>query len=436
MVQAASFRGIPFAVTGSDMGGGRRMAVHQYPGRDEAWAEDMGRTVRNFRLRGFILDGDIITAAGAIDGQRSNLITALEKSGEGTLIHPTLGSLTVVVDRFTIGEGNGAQSYSNVEVSFIESGTQTFPSATTSSTSEATAAADELGDASSDAFDTAISAAMDAMGTVEQALAAATSWVAAIESAVVDATAMYRLAAELVGSFGRYSSGANSGVSGRNSSPYASGTAVADLVPIASANREGAKDAAAAFLMAVQSANLSTATDVEDITAKAQAMIAALVDACADPADTIRLLLSLLKHEVAGVSSDTATAINHLVVRLASAALTSAVTEYQPQSADDAAARMTEIGDALYDLMIIAGDAGDDDCFAALRKCRGAVVNDLRTRGVTLAILRTFTFAIPLPSLVLAQSIYTDASRADELVTQVDPRHPLFMPGSFQALAA
>lgn len=436
MIQSASFRGVPFAVTSSDMSGGRRLAVHQYPGRDTAWAEDMGRSARRFRLRGFILDGDILISGDTIDLQRSNLVTAIEKAGTGTLIHPTLGSLTVAFDRGSIGEGLGANSYSEVELEFVESGEQTYPSATASTSSDATDAAVDLDDATTDAAVDAMSDALDAGGTVAQALAAASSWAAVIQSAVADATAMYRLAAQLVGSFGRYSSGANAGVSGSNTSPYASGTTVAEIVPTASANRQAAIEAAEDFVAVVEAANLSSASDVADAADAAKAMIAALVAACADPADAIRLLLSLLQHEVTGLTSDMATAINRLVLRITASALTAAVAQYQPQSADDAAARMSEIGAALYDLMTTAADAGEDECFATLRQCRGAVVTDLRSRGMTLARLRTFTFAVPLPSLVLAQSIYTDAARADELVTQTDPVHPLFMPTSFRALAA
>jgi prophage DNA circulation protein len=45
------------------------------------------------------------------------------------------------------------------------------------------------------------------------------------------------------------------------------------------------------------------------------------------------------------------------------------------------------------------------------------------------------SFAGSLPALVLAHRIYDDAGRADQLVQQVQPVHPLFMPQSFQALA-
>ena len=62
----ASFRGAQFAVTNSETSGGRRIVVHQYPGRNTPWAEDMGRGVRRFRLTGFILNGDMLLGGATI----------------------------------------------------------------------------------------------------------------------------------------------------------------------------------------------------------------------------------------------------------------------------------------------------------------------------------------------------------------------------------
>ncbi len=451
MLQTASFRGVPFAVTSSDTAPGRRIALHQYPGKDVPWAEDMGRAARRFRLRGFVLDGDILIGGQSIDLQRKNLIAAAEKSGTGTLIMPTLGAVTVALERCSISEGLGANSFSDVEFEFVESGAQTFPSAQSSTTAATTKAAAQLKKAKTNAFAKAIatikagSSALNseiaavtspvraAEAVVAQALLAAQSWVSVVKRAIIDATAMYRVAANLIGSFGRFAAGGNVGVIGSNTSPYAAGTSVADIVPIASAARETALEAANAFAQVVTDAGLSVP---EDVSTSATAMIDALLACCADPADAIRLILSLMAHVVGGAQSDAASAIDQMVLRTLAAALATAVSQYQPSSADDAAARITDIGGALYTLMTAAADAGEDDAFAALRDCRGAIVKDLRARGATLATLRTFNFSLALPALTLAQSIYADATRADELVRQADPPHPLFMPANFTALSS
>ena len=82
-----------------------------------------------------------------------------------------------------------------------------------------------------------------------------------------------------------------------------------------------------------------------------------------------------------------------------------------------------------------AGDAGSDTSFEALRQLRIACVADLTARGADLAPLVTRRFGASLPHLVVAATLYGDATRADELVRRADPPHPLFMPVSMQVLA-
>ena len=84
----------------------------------------------------------------------------------------------------------------------------------------------------------------------------------------------------------------------------------------------------------------------------------------------------------------------------------------------------------------IAGDAGDDSSYGALRALRQAIVADLQARGANLASIATFTFNAPLPSLVLANRIYRDPIREQQLVQQVAPIHPAFMPTRFKALSS
>lgn len=432
MLLPASFRGAPFAVTSSSMGGGRRNAMHQYPGRDTPWAEDMGRAARTFQLRGFVLDGDIILLGLPVGLQRSILKAALEKKGSGTLIHPTLGALTVSVDRFSMGEGTDAQSMSSIDISFVESGSQSFP-AVAASQSGLTKAITVLTAAMAGDGVGAISAAFGAGSSVAQAAASAASYIGLAATLAVDATALYRLAAVLPGSLGRFDAGGNSGLSGTNPSPYAAGTTIADLVPIASAARVAVGTAGMAFAAAIQSADLTSATAVP-ITG--QAMVNALQSACADPADGIRLMLLLMAAIPTGIPTPMTVAISAIITSAAAAALTNAMAAYQPTSANDAAARIAAIAPAIDALATSAADAGQDATYSALRQCRAAIVTELRAAGSTLAQIKTFSFGRPLPALVLAQSIYGDATRADGLVGQVVPINPLFMPTTFQALAA
>ena len=60
--------------------GGRRIALHEYPYRDDPWPVDTGRATRRITVTGFLLRDDVFD-------QRTALIAALEQKGPGTLVH-------------------------------------------------------------------------------------------------------------------------------------------------------------------------------------------------------------------------------------------------------------------------------------------------------------------------------------------------------------
>ena len=428
----ATFRGAPFAVESDDMSGGRRNVVHQYPGRDEPWTEDMGRAARRYRFRGFIVDGDVLFFGGPIQLQRLLLLAALEKEGPGTLTHPTLGIRNVSVQSFSIGADLGAGRMSQVDIEFVESGKKAFPAVTK--------ALDKLLSASTLAKATLALAAVRTIAAVVQAVGgSATSDITGAAADVreqttalgADATALHRLAAQLPGDNGRFSAGGNAGLRGATAlDPDAT---IGDAIAQASAAR-AAIDAAGAGVSAALAS-----FDPDDATPLADAIIAlvdALVAACADPADAIRLLAQLAGFAPDGAGTAGGAAVTALYRRAVAAAIVQAAARYQPQSNDDAAAMIVRVATLIDAIATAAADAGDDDVFAALRAARAAVVEDLRTRGATLPKVRTFVLGTTLPSLFLAQRFYRDAGRADQLVAQAQPPHPLFMPTEFRALAA
>lgn len=431
----ASFRGAPFAVINSSYAGGRRVALHQYPGRDDPWAEDMGRSARRWRFRGFIVDGDVLFFGGPIQLQRALLIAALEAKGSGLLIHPTIGPVTVSVESFDVGEELTAGTTSSVEISFVEAGKQKFPSVLSLSSGLLSAA--DL---------TKVALAIDGIRLV--ALAASgggrrqdMTTSAAIYSSKVaelgsDATALHQLTSQLPGNYGRFSAGGNAGIDGLRATGYSSSTTIADLVEIASSARSAITGNAYALAQATASSDLGYVGPVCDAIV---ALVQSLADACADPADAIRLLEQLLTF--APTRPETMTpigaAIGGMVRRAAVGSLARSVGDYQPTSADDAAALILRLGDLIDDQATRAADAGDDASYKALRAARGAIVTDLRTRGAPLAQIRTFQSVRPLPALVLAQRWYRDPARADQLVTQAaSTPSPLFMPTELRALAA
>lgn len=426
----ASFRGAPFAVLADETGGGRRVALHQYPGRDEPWAEDMGRAARTFRLRGFIVDGDVVFVGGPIQLQRLLLLAALEKNGPGVMTHPTLGVLNVSVVRFSLGQDLGAGRMSTVELEFVESGKKQFPSLLSASSGLFTAANLAKLALAVDAV-RAIALAASLGGRRRDLSITAATMSSQVVALGGDATALYRLAAKLPGDNGRYAGGGNAGLSARNTAP----ATLSDLVIVASQARSAITAAAMALETAVAGANLAYASDM---VSAAIALVDALADACGDPADAIRLLEQLLGF--VSPRPEALSAIGQAFVRAirraAAARLVAAAADYQPTSSDDAAAMIARLAGLLDGVATGAADMRDDESYRAIRAARAEVVQDLRRRGATLARARLYRPGATVPSLALAQRYYRDGARAAQLVTQVEPIHPLFMPATFQALAA
>lgn len=89
-LRPASFRGYPFLVPSDSSSFGRRVVVHEYPGRDTPSHEDLGASPDEFSIEAIIAGNDFFSDAAAFEA-------ALRQKGAGTLVHPYYGSLNVIV---------------------------------------------------------------------------------------------------------------------------------------------------------------------------------------------------------------------------------------------------------------------------------------------------------------------------------------------------
>lgn len=98
--------------------------------------------------------------------------------------------------------------------------------------------------------------------------------------------------------------------------------------------------------------------------------------------------------------------------------------------------RYFDIINASFDAAeLLAADNHDNIAYLALLSIHSAVSNDLANRSRPLPRMTTFSFTNSLPSLNLAQRIYGDPSRADEIAAENKVIHPLFMPSVIDALS-
>lgn len=441
-LQRASFAGVPFGVQGGQIRVGRRNAVHEYPFKDGVWVEDLGRAARRITLTGFLVENGVY-GGGAVIAQRERMIAACESAGQSTLVHPTLGQLKVSLLESAFTERWDHGRVFEISFSFMEAGERQFPAGEQSTGDQVSQTCTALDAAAGADFVTAATASLP-MGAavVDMAVSTTSNWGGIATSLASDATSLMNSAGVLQGSFGRFFGGRARDITGTLASVFgANASTLAGLIAAGAMARGNVQTVVAALSAAAAALGVTTAVG---FAAMAQSVAAAVLAATTDPADGVRVLGSLSAFTptaptpTSAVGTAMATmqsACGDLFRRAAVTAVARSSSRYQPASYDDAVAVRSRVT-ALLDAEIqIAGDQGEDGTYNAMRAVRSAVAQDLTARGASLAALATIRTPRPMPALVLAQRVYRDASRSDELIVEADAVHPCFMPTSFRALA-
>lgn len=134
-LRPAFFRAVPFHVDGNEIAGGRRIASHEYPKRNGGYAEDMGRRLRAYRVRGYVVGPNY-------DLQARLLMAMLEADGPGLLILPIVGEELVTVPGYAYSETREEGGYATIDMDFLEAGTPVSAAASTNTGEAVTSAAD------------------------------------------------------------------------------------------------------------------------------------------------------------------------------------------------------------------------------------------------------------------------------------------------------
>jgi prophage DNA circulation protein len=120
-IKPASFRGIRFYVDSSDVTFGRRNAVHEYAYKDTPYVEDLGRKAKEFSFSAYFLGDDYLR-------ERNRFIQVIESNDTaGTLIHPTLGTVQVKPQECSFSDSGRQGGKGVISLSFIEAGENAFP---------------------------------------------------------------------------------------------------------------------------------------------------------------------------------------------------------------------------------------------------------------------------------------------------------------------
>ncbi|RUR94700.1 hypothetical protein PB16LOC_00997 [Pectobacterium versatile] len=424
----ASFRGVPFAVVAADGAFGRRQAVHEYPYRDTAWVEDIGRSTRKMTLKGFLIQDSAKYNAPDVIKQRESLIAACEAFGSGTLIHPTLGELTVSIPEggLRISESMDSGRIFEFSLTIIESGLKVF--AITGNSAAATLVKDGFLKTASIAVLAFIAQVKGEMRSVTQAIKTiknvANFWVNMVNSTVSEVTNLGNTLRSTFGSerYGRYNRGNTDADNYQSLTNQVMAQGVVDRESILEKTND-----------------VRNASSIEGFAEAVNVAVVAILNSSGGLEDRVRALENLTTlgdSTLYATSADrnvSDSAVNFIIV-LCTAAMVSAAVEYNPSSSDEATALQNRVCEALDDALVNVGNRGEDDVYAQLLELRKSFIDAMRIKSDTLAGVMQVTVPKTLPSLTLANRLYQDATRSDELIQETNPRHPAFMPTTFTAL--
>lgn len=143
-LHSASFRNVPFHVEGASGSGGRRIAVHEFPNRDEHSTEDLGQKSSEGRITAFVIGDDY-------HKQRDALMQALDAPDDGDLIHPYFGSMRIRVTDYDWSITTRKGGYCKFTISYVLAGGD-VDVVQQSSVDELKAAADKVADDTKKSF--------------------------------------------------------------------------------------------------------------------------------------------------------------------------------------------------------------------------------------------------------------------------------------------
>lgn len=123
------------------------------------------------------------------------------------------------------------------------------------------------------------------------------------------------------------------------------------------------------------------------------------------------------------------------IVRLTLAAESRIIAAMQFRSREEVDAIATAVNIAFNQTSEIAADDHDAGTYMALITLHGDVVQHLAARGRLLPRVVSYRFEVVFPALRMAQRVYADAARYQELVAENAVVHPAFMPREGRMLA-
>lgn len=115
-----SYNGVGFLIEHSNVRGGRKTIVHEFPNQDNRYVEDMGLMNETIKIDASIATDEYFSG-------RDSLKAAFERKGYGTLIHPFYGVRNCACVDYNIDESTHSLGYVKLRATFMVAQELNFP---------------------------------------------------------------------------------------------------------------------------------------------------------------------------------------------------------------------------------------------------------------------------------------------------------------------
>lgn len=114
-LKTAAWGRLEFLTDSHEAKGGNRLAVQEFPGRDDPEVEDLGSKAGAWRVNAYFIGSDY-------DLERDVFMTAIRTHGPVWMVHPWLGNLWVRAHDWTLSESNADGGYAKVALDLVPGG--------------------------------------------------------------------------------------------------------------------------------------------------------------------------------------------------------------------------------------------------------------------------------------------------------------------------
>lgn len=398
----ASFRGISFLIPQASVPVGMKVQLHEFPQRDEPYAEQLGKQAQVHRLVCWIIGDDCFE-------RRDKFMEALETPGAGELVHPWLGRMQVKAGEAELTHDFKQGGMAAFAVTFYPDLPLKFPTAKVNTQQQVVKASDSL-------LDSALARYKSAMAKVDQARLG----LARLRNSLSGVyTVIQQQFSTIIGAFTNLTGFVQSLMNAPDSlsslfSSYFSEFSVDDYLGDDSGSSYR-NSVATATQQTEAVASINTVSDSGGVDAAAASQATAnLVQ------DALLVQLALIISEMPVASQPVSTATVASVEQQA----VQPIVRPEVPVADD----VIELRDNLNEAIFQASLKADPEHYMVLNTLRQTIVKHLTAVAESGVRLVEITPPETLSALVLAYRRFGDATRESEVVQRNRLRHPGFVP--------